>query len=68
MEDMTAILVRLSCQNGNIRMHIQIGCSETVPEGILDGIQPSRGALSCHLQEEDIIIELIAEEGGGRKC
>ena len=68
MEDITAILIRLNCQNGSIRMHIQIGCSETVPEGILDGIRPSRGTLSCHLQEEDIIIELIAEEGGGKKC
>ena len=24
--------------------------------------------LACQLQEEDLLVELTAEEGGGRKC
>ena len=68
LEDMTAILVRLNCLDGKVRMRLQIGCSTEIPEGILDGIQMQFGTLCCQLQEEDLLVELIAEKGGGREC
>ena len=65
---MTAILVRLTCRNGKIRMQIQIGCKREIPKEVLEGIQTRLGTITCQLQEEDLLVELIAEEGGGRKC
>ena len=64
LEDLTAILVRISCRNGRVRILIQIGCSKEVPAGILDGIHPAHGTLSCGLQEEDMLVELIVEKEG----
>ena len=68
LEDMTAILVRLNCLDGKVRMRLQIGCNTEIPEGILDGIQMQFGTLRCQLQEEDLLVEMIAEEGGSRGC
>lgn len=68
LEDMTAILVRLTCRDGKVRMQIQIGCRMEIPKEALAGIQTRLGTLACQLQEEDLLVELIAEEGGGRKC
>jgi hypothetical protein len=68
LEDMTAILVRLNCLDGKVRMRLQIGCRSEIPEGILDGIQMQFGTLCCQLQEEDLLVEMIAEEGGDRGC
>ena len=68
LEDMTAILVRLTCRDGKVRMQIQIGCRMEIPKEALAGIQTRFGTLACQLQEEDLLVELTAEEGGGRKC
>jgi len=68
LEDMTAILVRLTCRDGKVRMQIQIGCRMEIPKEALAGIQARFGTLACQLQEEDLLVELTAEEGGGRKC
>lgn len=67
LEDLTAILVHLSCRNSIIRMQIQLGCSKEVPAEVLDGIQLRRGTLSCHPQEEDMIVDLIMEKEGGQE-
>ena len=68
LEDMTAILVRLTCRDGEVRMQIQIGCKMEIPKEALEGIQTRLGTLACQLQEEDLLVELIAEEGGVREC
>ena len=68
LEDMTAILVRLTCRDGKVRMQIQIGCRKEIQKEALEGIQTRFGTLTCQLQEEDLLVELTAEEGGGGKC
>ena len=68
LEDMTAILVRLTCRDGKVRMQIQIGCRKEIQKEALEGIQTRFGTLTCQLQEEDLLVELTVEEGGGGKC
>ena len=64
MDHITAMMVNLVCKDGSIRMNIQIGCDDSVDEGMLAGLQAELGSVTCEIMDEDAVIELNISEGG----
>ena len=64
LDDMTAMIVRLSCKNGKIQMSMQVGCSRRIPEYILSKISCSNGTIQCQVDEEDAMVQMVIEERG----
>ena len=67
LDDMTAMMVNLTCTDGSIRMNIQMGCQEEIAQQVLQGINLPFGAFRYELMEEDVVIDLTITEGGGAK-
>ena len=64
LDNITAIMVNLTCANGKIRMNIQMGCTEGIVTQVLDGISLSCGSFTYDIMEEDVVIDLTVLEGG----
>ena len=64
---MNAMVVSMICKDGNIRMRMQVGLNSRAEEQQVMQYEIPGGSVSWEVQEEDIIIELFREEGGGRK-
>lgn len=67
LDDMTAMMVNLSCTDGRIRMNIQMGCQEEIAQQVLVGIALPFGSFRYELMEEDVVIDLTITEGGGAR-
>lgn len=65
LDQITAMMIRFSCKNGSIKMNLQIGCADNVPQQALDEISLRFGRVTCTVQEADVIIDLEITEGGG---
>jgi hypothetical protein len=66
LQNLTAVLVNLSCCNGTVNMRLQLGCTCEAGEGILEGLSVSNGYYTCHRQDEDLILDLTITEGGAQ--
>jgi len=64
LDNITAIMVNLTCANGKIRMNIQMGCTEGIVTQVLDDISLSCGSFTYDIMEEDVVIDLTVLEGG----
>ena len=64
LDNMTAMLVNLNCDNAGIRMNIQMGCTEEIVPKVLEDISHSYGSLTYEIMDEDLVINLIISEGG----
>ena len=64
LDDMTAMMVNLTCTDTVIRMNIQMGCQEEIAQQVLDGIELPFGSFHYELMEEDVVIDLTIREGG----
>ena len=67
LDDMTAMMVNLTCADGTVRMNIQMGCREEIAQQVLQGIELPCGSFRSELMEEDVVIDLTITEGGGAK-
>lgn len=63
LDDVTALMVNLTSQNGKIKMNIQMGCAEEIAKPVLSGIDLVIGNFTYEIMEEDIVINLITEGG-----
>lgn len=63
LDQITAMMVRLSCQNGTIKMNLQIGCMDDIARYTLENLWLRFGSFTYTLQEEDAIIDLEISEG-----
>jgi hypothetical protein len=63
LDDMTAMLVNLTCREGGIRMNIQMGCLEEIEERILENLPLSCGDFQYEIMEEDVVIHMTFPEG-----
>lgn len=63
LDDMTAMLVNLTCREGGIRMNIQMGCLEEIEERILENLPLSCGDFQYEIMEEDVVIHMTIPEG-----
>ena len=66
LENMTAIMVHLTCTDGNLFMNIQIGCLNIIPQNILADIELPAGDIHWEIADEDIMITMTITEGGTR--
>lgn len=67
LDRITAMMVRLSCKNGTIKMNMQIGCTDDIEQHVSEGLSLRFGEFTCTVQEEDIIVDLQIPEGGNCK-
>lgn len=66
LDQITAMMVRLSCQKGTIKMNLQIGYMDDIARDTLKNLRLRFGSFTYTLQEEDAIIDLEISEGGVR--
>lgn len=66
-DQITAMMVRMSCAQGTLTMNLQIGCINRIAEHTLEDLCLEYGSFSCVLQEEDVILDLEICEGGERQ-
>ena len=64
MNNITAMLVRLNCNEGFIKMNVQMGCLEDIAKQVLDGVHMPLGSLVYDIDDEDISITLTLTNGG----
>lgn len=62
---MNAMMVRLSCKNGELKMNFQIGCECEIDDRNLEEIHSPYGSFTCTIQEKDVIINFGISKGGG---
>lgn len=67
MDDITAIMVNLTCTRDMIRMNIQMGCIEEIAEQVISDIHLPCGTFTYDIMEEDVVIDLTVLEGGADK-
>ena len=64
LDNMTAMLINLNCDNAGIRMNIQMGCTEEIAQKVLENISISYGSVTYEIMDEDLVIDLAMNEGG----
>ena len=64
MNNITAMLVRLNCNEGSVKMNVQMGCLEDIAKQVLDGVQMPLGSFVYDIDDEDISITLTLTDGG----
>ncbi|MGM9531605.1 histidine kinase N-terminal 7TM domain-containing protein [Intestinibacter sp.] len=62
--DMNAMLIRLSCNTGDISLRIQIGCNQKIVEEIISELALSEGIIDYEIQDEDVMIDVFISRGG----
>ena len=66
LDRITALVVHLSCQDGILRMKLQIGCTDRPDGQLLAALSPRLGSFTHTIEEEDIGIEYEIGKGGAR--
>ena len=67
LDDMTAMMVHLTCTDDQIRMKMQLGFREEIAPQVLSGIVLPLGSFHCEIMEEDAVVDLTITEGGAGK-
>lgn len=67
LDNLTAMLVNLSCVNGNVHMNIQLGCTEDIAQQVLSDVSIPYGSFTYDIADTDVVINLVISEGGDRK-
>ncbi len=65
LNEMTAMMVNLTCIDGTISMNIQMGCTEEIARQTLADIPLTVGSFRYEIMDEDVVIDLTIAEGGG---
>ena len=63
-DQITAMMVRITCKDGTLKMNLQIGCANNIEKSVLDAICVHSGKFTYTVQEEDIVIDYEIAEGG----
>lgn len=64
LDEITAMMVNLTCQNGMIRMNIQMGCTEEIAHQVWENVSLPYGKFVYEIMDEDVVIDLVITEGG----
>ncbi len=64
LDDITAMMVNLTCRNGTIRMNIQMGCGNDIAQQVLADVVLPCGSFTYDIMDEDVVIDLTVSEGG----
>ena len=63
-DQITAMMVRITCKDGTLKMNLQIGCANRIEKSVLDAIGVPCGKFTCTVQEEDVVIDFETDGGG----
>ena len=66
LDKATAFLVNLKCEDGAMHMNIQIGCTEEIAEQVFAGLHFPCGSFRYEVMEEDVVVSLTTNRGGGK--
>ena len=66
-DQITAMMVRITCKDGTLKMNLQIGCANSIEKSVLDATCVHSGKFTYTVQEEDIVIDYEIAEGGADK-
>lgn len=61
LDDMTAMMVRLSCREGMVKMNLQAGCRKAITQNFLAEVSLPCCSFTWDVQEEDVIIDLTVD-------
>ena len=64
MNNITAMLVRLNCNNDFVKMTVQIGCVEDIAKQVLEDVVIPFGSFTYDIDDEDVTINLTLSAGG----
>ena len=67
LDRITAMMVRIFCRNGALKMKIQLGLEGTIDPSVLEALPAGGGRFRCTIQEEDLTLDFVIGEGGARK-
>ena len=67
LDDITAMMVNLSCKNDKVFMNIQMGCTEGIAQQVLADVSVPYGRFTYEIMDEDVVIDLTIAEGGDVK-
>lgn len=67
LDDATAMLIHLDCNDGIIKMRLQIGCNEDIAEHTLSELSVPCGNFEWDIQDEDVTVTLLLSQGGDGK-
>ena len=68
LDDITAMMVNLSCKNNKVFMNIQMGCTEGIAQQVLADVSVPFGTFAYEIMDEDVVIDLTIWAGGDVKC
>ena len=66
-DQITAMIARIICKDGTLKMSLQIGCASVIERAVLNAICTHGGKCTYTVQEEDIAIDYEIVEGGAGK-
>ena len=66
-DQITAMIARIICKDGTLKMSLQIGCASVIERAVLNAICTHGGKCTYTVQEEDIAIDYEIAEGGAGK-
>ena len=66
LDDMTAMMVNLTCAGGKIKMNIQMGCTEEIAQQVLSDVTLKFGTFTYDIMDEDVVINLKIEGGADK--
>jgi len=66
LEDITAMMVNLNCAGNDIRINIQMGCTEEISQKVLENAALPCGTFTYEIMGEDVVIDLLITEGGAQ--
>ena len=67
LDRITAMMVRIFCRNGALKMNIQLGLEGTIDPSALEALPAGGGTFRWTIQEEDVTLDFEIGEGGARK-
>ena len=68
LDDMTAMMVNLTCSDMGIRMNIQIGCKVDIAQQVLSDVTVPVGQFTYECMDEDIVIDFVVSAGEAVVC
>ena len=66
-DQITAVMVHLSCKNGILKMKLQLGCTNSIADSELADLPMSFGSFTGTVWDEDVVIDFEISEGGDGK-
>ena len=64
LNNLTAVMVNLTCKNGKLRMKLRMGCTEEPAQQVFENLSVLYGSYTYEIMEEDVIVDLTVFEGG----